>query len=441
MHPTVAQFARKHAFSLIVLAILAIYGCQAHARRQLMATPASLGDQGAYLGYAKQMYDSSYAVVGDRNRMPVFPFLLSLIYRPGEPEEEFLRRAQVLNVNLSIGLLLVLVLIFRKFFSPLYAVALLAATAFGVFVYRAPIAQVELLFYTVSFCAFVLFWQMLVAPRWWLAILCGLTMGLSHLTKASLLPALGVWVVIFVSQSLWPLRAAAAPRWSSLGRRIGMLLLILATFLAVVFPYIRNSKRIYGQYFYNVNSAFVMWCDSSQEGYNFLLEWGDKDKWRALPPEQLPSAAKYWGEHSLKQIAYRIGHGLRALATQNARAIGYYKFVVALALAAAILCARHVQRARRLLAEQPFAALFCIFFVALYLILYGWYDMIVNDTRFILSIFLPFIFAASIFVLALGKDRVVAIAGRRLAFPQFFAGLLLALAMIDVLYNAARAFI
>src|SRR5436189_2325708 len=129
MHPALAQFARKHVFSLIVLAILALYGCQAHARRQLMATPASLGDQGAYLGYAKQMYDSNYAVVGDRNRMPVFPFLLSLIYRPGEPEEEFLRRAQVLNVNLSIGLLLVLVLIFRKFFSPLYAVALLAATA------------------------------------------------------------------------------------------------------------------------------------------------------------------------------------------------------------------------------------------------------------------------------------------------------------------------
>jgi hypothetical protein len=441
MYPAVAQFARRHSLALIVLAILALYGWETHARRQLMATPARLGDQGAYLAYARQMYDSGYAVVGDRNRMPVFPFLLSLIYRPGEPEDEFLRRAQAFNVNLSIALLLALFFLFRKFFPPSYAVASLAATAFGVFLYRAVNVQVEVLFYTVSFCAFVLFWRMLIAPRWWLAILCGLAMGLAHLCKASLLPALGVWVVIFGAQSLWRLRRRPGNESESLGRRLGLLLLVVATFLTVVFPYIRNSKRIYGQYFYNVNSAFVMWCDSSQEGFKFLEEWGDKGKWRALPPEQLPSAGKYWREHSLEQIAYRIGHGLRGLAFQNAMLIGYYKFVVALAMAAAILCARHGRRARRLLAEQPFASLFCICFFALYLFLYGWYDMIVNDTRFILSIFLPFFFAASIFVLALGKDRIVAIAGRRLAFSQFFAGLLLALVMIDVLYNAARAFI
>ncbi len=68
-----------------------------------------------------------------------------------------------------------------------------------------------------------------------------------------------------------------------------MLLVVIATFLAVVFPYIQTSKRIYGQYFYNVNSTFVMWCDSSTEGWNFLNAHGDKDQWRSLPPEQLPS--------------------------------------------------------------------------------------------------------------------------------------------------------
>jgi hypothetical protein len=441
MHPAVAQFARRHRLTLIVLAILTIYGCEAHARRRIMATPATLGDQGAYLAYARLMHESGYAFVGDRNRMPIFPFLLSLLYRPGEPEEEFLRRAQAFNVNLSIVLLLALFFIFRKFFRPSSAVALMAATAFGVFMYRVPNAQVEVLFYTVSFCAFVLFWRMLVAPGWWLAILCGITMGLAHLTKASLLPALGVWVAVFAVQSFWPNPVRTAVKSGSLWRRLGLLCVVVAAFLTVVFPYIRNSKRIYGQYFYNVNSAFVMWCDSSDEGHKFLEEWGLQGKWRALPPEQLPSAGKYWREHSIGQIAYRIGHGLRDLATQNAMAIGYYKFVVALALAAAILCARHRRRARHILAEHPFAALFCVSFVALYLILFGWYDMIVNDTRFVLLIFLPFLFAASIFVLALARDRVVTIAGRRLAFPEFFAGLLLALTMIDVLYNGARALI
>jgi hypothetical protein len=53
MPSALKQFFRRHRIAAIVLAILAIYGCEPHARRQLMATPASLGDQGAYLDYAQ----------------------------------------------------------------------------------------------------------------------------------------------------------------------------------------------------------------------------------------------------------------------------------------------------------------------------------------------------------------------------------------------------
>src|SRR5437667_12887884 len=109
------QLFRRYRIAFAVLVILTVYGCESHARRLLMATPASLGDQGAYLAYAQQMYESGYAVVGDRNRMPVFPFLLSLIYRPGLSQTQFLERAQAFNVNFSIVLLLLLFLIFRKF--------------------------------------------------------------------------------------------------------------------------------------------------------------------------------------------------------------------------------------------------------------------------------------------------------------------------------------
>jgi hypothetical protein len=439
MPSPLANFARKNSLAFAVLAILALYGWEAHARRERMSTPASLGDQGAYLGYARQMYESGYTVIGDRNRMPGFPFLLSLIYRPGETEPQFLRRAQAFNVNLSIVLLLGLFLIFRRFFPPLYALALLAATAFGVFLYRAVNAQVEVVFYSVGFCAFVLFWSMLRAPRWWLAILCGLTMGLAHLSKASLLPALGIWTAVFAAQTLWKFRTGPADRFACLSRQLGLMFLVLASFAAVIHPYLRNSKRIYGQYFYNVNSAFVMWCDSSQEGWQFLDKWGDKDKWRALPTDELPSPAKYWREHSFGQIVYRVARGLRGLVFQNLGAIGYYKFAFALVLAGALLFARHRRRLYQLLAEQPFPAAFCVLFFAVNVLLYAWYDAIVNDTRFILSMFLPFVFAASILILALGTDRTVAWFGRRVPFSQFLAGLLLGLAVIDVLYNAARS--
>ena len=126
------RFFRQGGFIVvIVLAILSVYGLEAQARREVIVTPANQGDQAAYLAYAKQMHDSGYTVVGRRNRMPVFPFLLSLIYRPGLSETQFLTRAQSFNINLSILILLLLFLIFRKSFRPFYALALLVMTAFG----------------------------------------------------------------------------------------------------------------------------------------------------------------------------------------------------------------------------------------------------------------------------------------------------------------------
>jgi 4-amino-4-deoxy-L-arabinose transferase-like glycosyltransferase len=431
--PTATAFLRKRSVALLLLLVLTIYGFEAHARRREKSAPAVLGDQNAYLGYARHLYESNYTVIEDRNRMPVYPFLLSLTYRPGMTEGEFLVRAQTFTVNLSIVLLFLLFLIFRRFFPPLHSLAMLAATAFGVFLYRAERAQVEPLFYFVSFCAFVLFLRMFAQPQWWLALLAGAVTGLAHLTKASVLPALVLWAVVFAAEPLWAIRSN---HW----RRLALLALVLAAFLAVVFPYIQTSKRIYDAYFYNVNSTFVIWCDSSTEGYEFLSAYGDKDQWRALPAEQLPSFRKYWREHSMGQMVGRIAHGALDLLTQNARAIGYYKFVIALLVAGAILCVRQRQRAREFLAAHSFAAIFCLLFFAGYFLLYAWYDKIINDSRFILSIFLPFLFTSAILVLRLGRGRVVWLANRQMAFEEFFPFLLLGLALIDVVYNAPSLF-
>jgi hypothetical protein len=424
-----ARFLRGRATLAGVLAILAIYGFEAHARSREQSSPATLGDQSAYLGYARHLYETNYTITEDRNRMPVYPFLLSLIYRPGMTEDEFLFRAQSFTVNLSILLLLLLFFIFRQFFPPLHAIALLAASAFGVFMYRAGNAQVELLFYFVSFCAFVLLLRMLVKPRWWLGLLAGAMTGLAHLTKASVLPALAIWAVVFAAQILWSFRVQP---W----RRLGMLGLILGAFLLVVFPYIQTSKRIYGSYFYNVNSTFVMWCDSSTEGYEFLKAHGDKDQWRALSPEQLPTFRKYWREHSGAQMVARIRNGVRDLTTNNLRVIGYYKFVLAFLVTIAVLGVWQRRQARDVFARNPFAAIFCLLFFAAYFFLYAWYDAIIKDARFVLSIFLPFVFAGSMVVLALGRNEVISFGRRQIPFDRFFAGILFSLAIIDVFYGA-----
>ena len=117
-------------------------------------------------------------------------------------------------------------------------------------------------------------------------------------------------------------------------------------------------------------------------------------------------------------------------------AIGYYKFAAAFLGAGVVLCLRQRARARQLLAENPFAAAFCILFFGAYFVLYAWYQAISSDSRFILSIFLPCAFAASLFLLRLGRGRVISLAGRQLPFEQVFPGILIALALIDALYNA-----
>jgi hypothetical protein len=431
---------RRTGVVVAVVVILAIYGLEAHARREVIATPAMHSDQAAYLAYARQMRESGYSVIGVRNRMPVFPFLLSLIYRPEMDETQFLKRAQSFNVNLSILLLVVLFLIFRKFFPSYLALALLVVTAFGVFLYRAGIVQAELLFYFLSFFAFVCLVRMLTAPRWWLSILSGGTVGLAYLTKASMLPALPLWGAVFVAQTIWQLPGRTENRIQKIWRRIGLLLLVIGTFCVVVFPYIQTSKKLYGHYFYNVNSTFYMWCDSWPEAVAFTQIYNDPKGRRELPAEGIPSAGKYWREHSLRQIAQRLAHGIATLCTRSAKVTGYYKFVLAFAVTGALLTWRRRATVTRFIANRAFAAIFCVLFFFAYLLLYAWYGAIITDSRFVLALFLPFIFVGSIFVLGLAKDQTFAVRGREFPATYLFAGSLIALALIDAAYNAARVF-
>lgn len=427
-----AQFIHRSAVVLVVLGILALYGWEAHGRRAVDPTPLNRADQAAYLSYARRMHETHYAVAGDRNRMPVFSFLLSLVHRRGMTEEEFLNRAQLFNINLSILLLALLFLIMRRFFDAFYAVALLVVTAFGVFVYRAGTVQVEPLYYFLSFCAFILLLRMLMKPRWWLAVLTGTTTAMAYLTKASMLPAIGIWAVVFLAQALWQCRTDA--RLPAVSQRLGQLLVVLGAFGAVVFPYERTSKAIYGHYFFNVNSAYYMWCDSWPEAVAFT------DAWRSdkVAPGESPSPRKYWRDHSFGQSTARLLHGLKTLLTRSAKPVGYYKFAALFIFAVAVLIVTQRQRAWRLVEDNAFAVAFCFLFFLAYVALYAWYDVVVTDSRFVLSLFLPLLFVGTTVVVSLGKDWPIAIRRRRFAFAQSIGAALMCLAVIDVAYNALR---
>src|SRR5205085_10552151 len=127
------------------------------------------------------------------------------------------------------------------------------------------------------------------------------------------------------------------------------------------------------------------------------------DKVVSLSGEHIPAHEKHCGEHSVADVAQRLGRAFPSLATQKAMGAGYYKFAVAVVLASAAAWLVWPRRAREVIAQNPFGAAWAFLFCAMFVVLFAWFDTITSDTRFILTIFLPIVFTASTFLLAVGR--------------------------------------
>ncbi|MFC2030356.1 hypothetical protein ACFLWA_06470 [Chloroflexota bacterium] len=383
---------------VLVMAGLYCYG----AVRQLVHVNTEMHsiDQHAYMTYASSMKESGYTFIGGRNRMPVYPFLQSLFYRPGLTEDQFFVHGKYINLILSLGLLAGLALIFSHFFRWLHTLNLMLIVAFTVFVFKAGWLQTELLFYFVNFCLFLLMWQMLRQPSYPLAIATGLVAGLAHLTKASILPGL---VLFLLAAGVQALLAALRERRSaehivfSSSALCSFLVvpLVGVVFLVTVFPYISTSKRVFGQYFYNVNSTFYIWYDSWDEAKEGTRAHGDRVGWPDMPPEQIPRLSKYLRDHTGKQIASRFVDGARRIWNNVVHSYGYFKYIAIYSSFLVVVAVCFWRRTLRGLAARPILYLFLLGYFASYLILYAWYAAIADGNRLVLAQFIPFMFVVS----------------------------------------------
>ena len=172
---------------VVVLAIFYWLGAWQHLHQ--VNDRVKRTDQSSYLEYARQMAVSDYEFVGRRNRMPAFPFILSLVYEEGLATESFFVRAKHLNIVLSMLSLVAIWGVSRRWLPTLEATTLTAITAFGLYVYKSAYAQAEILFYTLSFFAFLSAISLLRRPSWPVALLTGALTGVAHMTKASMLPS------------------------------------------------------------------------------------------------------------------------------------------------------------------------------------------------------------------------------------------------------------
>ena len=414
------------AIVVVVLAVFYVEAATHHA--DTVNTSRARADQSGYLwdavGIHMMRHGSPDGLIGERNRMPVYPWLLSWLYDPTLSPDEFFVVAKTWNIRASLALLAVLIVVVRRFLAPLETMAFVLAVAFGYFVFKAGYAQVELLFYTLFFLTFLACWRLLLATSvrsgLLLAALAGVLMAIAQLTKASMLPLVAiVGVAVAVRAAVAIVRDRSR---STAGRHLAEGAVLALCFAAVMFPYISNSKRVFGHYFYNVNSTFYVWYDDWPAASVGTYKDGDGKGWPTTPPDQIPSAATYLRDHSTGQIAGRFWNGFLEMLTVSYLRLWYFKVVSMYVLFAAVLAVAGRRYVAALVRAEPALVTFLTLYALAYTAAVSFYQPISGTTlRMLLVHVAPFLFAVSRLAAAPGfKDLRWNVGGVALGASHFY---------------------
>ncbi|GJM40737.1 MAG: hypothetical protein DHS20C20_10190 [Ardenticatenaceae bacterium] len=394
---------------LLVLMLLYLYGVQ--QQFVLVNTDMTRTDQAAYMATAEQLKTSQYATLTDRARMPAFSFLLSLFYEPGMSRDLLFYRGKLLNTAVSLISLPILFGVFRRYLPLFTAVNLSLIHAFTIYIFKAPFVQAELLFYLFNFLGYLLMCRFLWQPEsdrgtWKTAVFTGILLGMAHLTKASILPGLALFIGIAVLQAIFRQWKTSSPSRQFL-RNLATPALVLLFFLLTIFPYIQNSKAQFGHYFYNVNSTFYIWYDHWDDVEAGTKAHGDRVGWPDMPPEEIPSAAKYFSEHSFTQIGQRLFDGLLVILITTLNSYGYWLYLFLLFGFVLVVALFNWQWTKTIVTQHLFLTLFIIGYFTLYILLYAWFWPISSGNRFTLALFSPMIFTLAFIMYRLFENQLL----------------------------------
>jgi hypothetical protein len=166
------------------------------------------------------------------------------------------------------------------------------------------------------------------------------------------------------------------------------------TYLIVVFPYIKNSKEHFGKYFYNVNTTFYIWYDSWGDAKKGTLAFGDHYGWPDMPEDKIPGFRKYIREHTAKQIFSRFISGIAKTTDNISYSYGSTLFILIYIIFLSVIFFQNRNNIplKTDLGKRTVQIFFYIMFFICYFLLYAWYTPIAAGKRFILSLFMPFLF-------------------------------------------------
>lgn len=385
-------------FIFVLLSLLYYDASTQHSKTLNYAT--NFTDQAEYLLFAKNARLLNFKYTGDHNRMPGYPFLQALFYRSGMSDSVFFEQGKQINILLSLILLVFMFLIFLIYISKYESWLLILIIAFSLYIFKAPYFQAEILYYFLAFIAFLLMLKMLIRPNIWLAITTGIIIGLAHLTKASILPGLIIFAIVFATKET--VSFIQGKRLDKLDIRrfqktlisFSYLLVVFIFFVTTIFPYIQAMKIRFGHYFYNVNLTFYIWYDDLSQAYEAEAEHHFTEKWPShLPEDEIPGPRKYFREHSLAQIADRfwlgMGEQLNNIKSQFSVTNYHLSFLVILILVFIADMKNGLDISRR----YPYVIGFPILYFLGNIMAFAWYSPVAPERRFIYGLYIPFMFA------------------------------------------------
>lgn len=362
------------------------------------------GDQSAYLRLTKLIDRDLPRVLSDGNRMVLYPAFQSLFIQPHTDDATAFDLGKRVNIALACALLAAMYGIVRRSLSPHRAVNFIGLAAADLWVYKAGYFQPELLYYFLSFCVFVLACEALERPGVLRPALLGVTAALAHLTKASILPAVVLFVVV---------RAAGALKTrerATIARCAVSLLIFAVTFLGTLSPYLRENLRRFGTPFYNVNVRYYFWCDSWREAKAFSAEFHDRERAPA-PGPATPSLSNYVARHGAAEALARLGSGIGTEAQNFAFGMSGTGSILLLGALTAALLTRPRAAAAAWAQTRVKSITFAALYFPCYVLLYAWYTPISDAPRFVLSLFCP-----ALFCVLLLSQRVAEGGGRSKVF-------------------------
>ena len=380
--------ARRIKIVLLALYLLggAAFGIGAVRQRAALNLSATAGGQYPYLVYAQGIASEGVTrFVGDRNRMPAVPTIVSLVH--DDDWQTFANRASLLSIALSLVVLAGVALIAHQVLRPFSAAAVTLSAAFGVFLDRASFVQAEPTFYGLLLLSWWLMIRHLRAPTLRRAAVCGAVLGATYLTKASALPLLPAFVIFAGAATLRTRSREPGKRlvpWATVATAVGMFVLITS-------PYLAENHARFGRLFYNVNSTFFMWCDSWREASAFAEAHDIAIAYPDAPADEIPGPLNYWRSHTTSQIGARLSYGLGVLTRETfSKRFGVYLVCGGLVCGVAAL-GRGRRRIGRLLDSfnDRLIFIFCGAISLGYLISYAWYVPIGYGDRFVQSLFMP----------------------------------------------------